>query len=276
MPSSREPWSFPDISELVRTYVNRWSLRMDGSAITGNNATVQPVRTSAGTAAMLRLEPGSTSYASELVALTLWAGDGAVQLFDHDDADCVMLLERLDYTRSLETLPIEEGAAIAGQLRARLSRPAPDGLPTLEALAKRWTDELPRDQVVPRHLLDAAVGLCRELGPGADRYMVNADQHYQNVLAGDREPWLVIDPHVFAGDREFGLDTLLWGRLHESTPRRLLDTFIDIEDLDPAKAQAWTFVDAVAKWSSAPQGRWARDCATIAHDLLPTRPMLST
>ena len=271
--SSRGTRSSSDVSELVRTYLDRWSLRRDGAAIAGNNATVQPVRTSDGVAAMLRLEPGSDFFPSELVTLTLWDGAGAVQVYDHDDADCVMLLERLDHTRNLESLPIEQGAAIAGQLRARLSRPAPDGLRTLEALAQRWTEEFARDQIVPRHLLDAAVGLCRDLGPGANRYLVNSDQHYQNVLAGDREPWLVIDPHVFAGDREFGLATLIWGRLDEATPRRILEVLIDAEGLDAAKAQAWTFVDSVAKWVSAPQGRWARDCATIAHELMPACPI---
>lgn len=271
MSSSRG--SSPEVSELVRTYLERWSLGPDGPAIIGNNATVQPVRTSDGVAAMLRIDPGSEFFASELVALTLWAGTGAVQVYDHDATDRVMLLERLDHTRNLESLPVEEGAAIAGELRARLSRPAPDGLRTLEDLAQRWTEEFARHQVVPRHLLDAAVGLCRELGPGSNRYLVNSDQHYQNVLAGDREPWLVIDPHVFAGDREFGLATLLWGRLGEATPRRILDVLIDAERLDPAKARAWTFVDSVAKWVSAPQGRWARDCATIAHELMPVRPV---
>lgn len=275
MPTSREPSSSVDLSELVRRYLKRWSLLPDGAAIAGNNATVHPVRTADGIAAMLRVEPGSDSFAREIVALTLWDGDGAVRVYDHDDADCVMLLERLDHTRNLETLPVGKGAAIAGQLRARLSRPAPDGLPTLEALAKRWTLELARDQIVPSQYLDAAVGLCRDLGPGADRYMVNGDQHYQNILAGEREPWLVIDPYVFAGDREFGLATLLWGRLDESTPRRILDSLIDAEDLDPAKAQAWTFVDAIAKWVSEPHGRWARDCATIAHDLLPDGSFLA-
>lgn len=273
MPSSRE--SSSDISELMRTYVDRWSLRLDGPAITGNNATVQPVRTSDGVAAMLRIDPKSEFFASELLTLTLWDGDGAVQVYDHDATDRVMLLERLDHTRNLESVPVEGGAAIAGQLRSRLSRPAPDGLRTMEALAERWTEELARDQIVPRHLLDAAVGICRELGPGANRFLVNSDQHYQNVLAGDREPWLVIDPHVFAGDREFGLATLLWGRLDEATPQRILDILIDVEGLDAAKAQAWTFVDAVAKWVSQPQGRWAKDCATIAHELLPARPILS-
>lgn len=261
--------------ELLRTYLDRWSLRLDGPPIIGNNATVQPVRTPQDVPAMLRLEPGSESFASQLTALTLWNGDGAVRVYDHDDGDCVMLLERLDHTRNLASLPTDDAAVIAGRVRARLSRPAPEGLPTLNALANRWAEELARDTVVPKNLLDTAVGLCRELGPDAGRHMVNADQHYENVLAADREPWLVIDPHVFSGDREFGLDTLLWGRLQDSTPRRILDLFIDVEDLDPVKAQAWTFVDAVAKWVSAPQGRWAGDCATIAHELLPTQRIVS-
>ena len=63
--------------------------------------------------------------------------------------------------------------------------------------------------------------------------------------------------------------------LDESSPRRILDTLIDAEGLDAAKAQAWTFVDAVAKWVSEPQGRWAPDCARIAHDLQPDGSFLA-
>src|SRR5262245_53824450 len=118
-----------------------------------------------------------------------------------------MLLERLDHKRNLDSLPIDEAATVAGRLRARLSRPAPDGLPTLESLAAGWVAELSQNRALPKRIIDAAVGICRELGPGADKYLVNDDQHYHNVLAGTREPWLVIDPRVYVGDREFGLAT---------------------------------------------------------------------
>src|SRR5579875_2105786 len=103
-----------DMSALVQTYLDRWSLRLDGAVIAGNNATVQPVRTADGTPAMLRLEPGSEHYATELLTLRLWNGHGAVLVYDYDEADCVMLLERLDHSRNLEPLPVEQGAVIAG------------------------------------------------------------------------------------------------------------------------------------------------------------------
>jgi streptomycin 6-kinase len=261
---------------LLLEYVKRWSLRPDGPVIRGNNAVVQPVTNASGEAAMLRVTPDSDACANEVVALSLWNGDGAVRLYEHDAADGVMLLERLDHSRNLDSLPIAEAAAVAGRLRARLSRPAPPGLPTLESLAAGWVTELARNRVLPKRVIDAATGICREMGPGADGYLVNEDQHYHNVLAADREPWLVIDPRVYAADREYGLATLLWGRLHEATTRGILDILIGAEGLDADKARAWTFVGAVTKWASSPRPLVARNCATIAHDLLPSSPISST
>ena len=46
---------------------------------------------------------------------------------------------------------------------------------------------------------------------------MNEDLHFQNVLAGTREPWLVIDPKPLAGDLEWGVIPLFWNRFTEST-----------------------------------------------------------
>ena len=265
MPISPQPSS--NAAFLLDRYIERWSLRPDGSPIIGNNAVVQPVLTADGEAAMLRVAPGSTSFHDEVLALSIWDGDGAVRLYDHDAAEGAMLLERLDHKRNLDSVPIDEAATVAGRLRARLSRPAPDGLPTVESLAAGWVTELSQNRTLPKRIIDAAVGICRELAAGTNKYLVNDDQHYHNVLAGSREPWLVIDPRVYAGDREFGLATLLWGRLHESSTQGILNILIDAEGLDADKARAWTFVGAVTKWASAPRPVVARNCATIAHDL---------
>jgi streptomycin 6-kinase len=252
----------------VDTYLQRWSLRSDRAPIVGNNATVHPVRTADGTPAVLRLTPTTETDAGDVLALSLWDGDGAVRLFAHhsDDDATALLRERLDHTRNLDTLPIEQAAAVAGRLRARLSRPAPAGIRTLQAQAQHWAQQLPHLDRLPKRITDRAAGICRELGPGATGHLVNEDQHYHNVLAADREPWLVIDPTVLAGDREFGLATLIWGRLEQSTTQRILDILINAEDLDPNQARAWTFVGAVVKWAHS-QGRVAHNCPEIATTL---------
>lgn len=255
-------------SELMQKYLDRWSLRLDGDLINGNIAMVQPVRTPAGTAAMLRLSPPIMASTHEWLALSIWDGDGAVRMYEHDADDGVVLLERLDHSRNLDVLPINEAVTIAGGLRARLTRPAPPGIRTLERQAQTWVTELAHAPDLPKPIKDEAIGICRELAPGAISYLINEDLNYHNVLAGDREPWLVIDPMILAGDREFGLSPLLWGRLEESDTHRILHALIDIDQLDADRACAWTFASTVIKWAHGTgTARVTRNCQTIARDL---------
>lgn len=251
---------------LTEKYLAQWSLRRDGDLIRGNIAIVQPARRTDGTPTMLRLSPHTQASAHDWLALSLWDGDGAVRMYEYDANDGVMLLERLDHTRNLDILPIDNAVAVAGALRARLSRPAPAVVRTVERQAQTWAAELAAAPALPKSIRDEAIGICRELGPGSNAYLINADLHYHNVLAADREPWLVIDPMVLAGDREFGLSSLVWGRLEESNTHRILDALIDIEGLDATRARAWTFAEAVVKWTHS-QGRVARNCQIVAGDL---------
>lgn len=251
---------------LTEKYLAAWSLRRDGDLIRGNNAIVQPVRTADGTPAMLRITPKTLAAAHDWLALSLWDGDGAVRMYEHDAEDGATLLERLDHSRNLDVLPIDEAVAVAGALRARLSRPAPPEMRTVERQAQTWAEELARNPELPKQIRDEAIGICHELGPGSDSHLVNEDLHYHNVLAADREPWLVIDPLVVAGDREFGMSSLVWGRLDESNTHRILDALIDIEELDADRARAWTFAGAVVKWAHA-HGRVARNCQIVAGEL---------
>ena len=45
--------------------------------------------------------------------------------------------------------------------------------------------------------------------------MIHGDLHYENVLAADREPWLVIDPKPTNGDPHYEVAPLLWNRWEE-------------------------------------------------------------
>lgn len=258
---------------LAGEYARAWSLRPDGAPLHGFVAVVWPVRLADDTPAMLKLSWPDEESADEATALAAWAGRGAVALLRRSADGYALLLERLDPRRSLADAPLGEAVEVAGGLLRSLAVPAPPLRRTLAATAARWAVELPARAAalgdpIPRRLLDAALAHCRDLGPAAGSALVNEDLHYFNVLAGGREPWLVIDPKPLAGDPEFGVIPLLWNRWAGAAdvPGRL-DAVVAAAGLDRELARAWTVVRAVDNWLWALGGGAhpaAEACAEIA------------
>ncbi|MFD0203968.1 MULTISPECIES: aminoglycoside phosphotransferase family protein [Saccharothrix] len=240
-----------NLPTLATRFCARWRLTPDGALLTGNVAVVLPVRRADGHPAVLKLTWLDEETRQEPVALKAWAGQGVVDLLEHDDRHGALLLERLDHTRSLDDAPIEEALAVTGGLLRRLRVPAGPGFrrhefPDLVAENAQLGDPL------PSVLVHQARELGRDLAETAGNTLVNQDLHYENVLRGDREPWLMIDPKPLAGDREFGVIPLLWNRFGElDGDRGLRDRFAalcDIGELDADRARAWTFCRAVDTW----------------------------
>jgi streptomycin 6-kinase len=220
----------------------RWRLTPDGALMNGFCAVVLPVRRADGHPAVLKLSWVDDETAHEPLALKLYNGDGAVQLLDHDEELGALLLERLDQ-HSLDDEPIDLAIGVIGELlRRHRDIQAPDGI-------RRFANTLRSHPAIPAKLLGAA----REAGTRPmGTTLVNEDLHYQNVLRGDREPWLVIDPKPLSGDPEYCMIPLLWNRFDELDGHRgLTDRFLaicDAGELDVAKARDWTLHRAVANW----------------------------
>ena len=51
--------------------------------------------------------------------------------------------------------------------------------------------------------------------PASTGTLIHGDLHYENVLAADREPWLVIDPKPMSGDPHYEIAPMLWDRWDE-------------------------------------------------------------
>ena len=105
---------------------------------------------------------------------------------------------------------------MAGLYR-RIHVPALPQLRTLTSYVERWAadlDALPRDAPIPRRMREQCVSLARDLvaDPASVGVIIHGDLHYQNVLAGDREPWLVIDPKPMSGDPHYEPAPMLWNR----------------------------------------------------------------
>ncbi|HEX7302416.1 aminoglycoside phosphotransferase family protein [Lentzea sp.] len=239
----------------------RWQLTPDGPLLHGFCAVVLPVRRADGHPAVLKLTWVDEETEHEPLALKLYDGNGAVQLLGHDAELGALLLERLD-RHSLDDEPVDLAIGVIGDLlRRHRGIEAPGEI-------RRFANSLRDHPAVPRDLLDAA----REAGTRPmGTTLVNEDLHYQNVLRGDREPWLVIDPKPLAGDPEYGVIPLLWNRFDELDGERgLTDRFLavcDAGDLDAEKARGWVLHRAVANWIWALReniGDMAMICAVIA------------
>jgi streptomycin 6-kinase len=236
------------LPRLAAEFCSRWRLSPDGDLLNGFVAVVLPVRRANGTAAALKLTWQDDETEHEALALRLWDGRGVVRLLEHDDEHGALLLERLDHTRTLMTAPIEVAVQVTGGLLRDLRVPAP---PEVAGMSFRdfAADNAALGHPVAKPLLDRAVALVRDLTADAGRTLVNGDLHYGNVLAGDREPWLMIDPKPHAGDPEFCLLPLLWNRFRELDGRRgtqdRMRALAEIGGLDVDRAVAWGIVRAI-------------------------------
>jgi len=242
------------LPSLAGELLEEWQLTPDGDPTHGHTALVVPVRTAGGRPAVLKVAWPHWEAEHEHLALQHWHGNGTVQLLRADPRRFALLLERLHPEDLGDVWDVEACEIVAGFYQ-RLHVPAPPQLVTLSSCVRRWSDELaalPRDAPLPRRLVEQAVALGRDLASddGTDGRLVHTDLHYANVLAGDREPWLVIDPKPVAGDPHYEVAPLLWNRWDEvvasgsvrDAVRRRFHAVVDAALLDEDRARDWVVV----------------------------------
>ena len=243
------------LPELAADFLDHWALRLDGPTRHGMASLVLPVIRADGTPGALKLQPVSEENAAAPIGLRAWNGDGVVRLLAHDPDTGTMLLERLDATRPLSSVADDTAALqILAELLARLvAVPAPEGLRHLGDIAAAMLDQLPRavlrlrDLAQQRLVRSCASAMAELIGEPGDR-LLHWDLHYDNILAGQREPWLAIDPEPLAGDPGFDLLPALHNRWDEvmatgDVARAVLhrfDLLTEVLGLDRQRATGWT------------------------------------
>lgn len=244
------------LPRIVADLCQQWQLAIDGVSMHGYLGVVVPVRRG-GEACVLKVSWLDESNADEALALTTWHGEGAVRLLAVEPAQGALLLERLDQRRSLHALPVDEALVVAGGLLRRLAIPASVRLRPLSTLAVEIAHSLPErwtryGQPMSHALLNQACDLALRHGATTANLLVNYDLHYDNILAGQREPWLAIDPKVVLGDPEFGIMQLFMNRLEEIEATGGLDRhfprLVAAAELDETVARNWTLVRCVDYW----------------------------
>lgn len=228
--------------------------------------------------AVLKVPMVDEENVAEASALHAYDGDGAVRLLEFDRASGAMLLERASGAEllaqpgfpSLEGRPEHAGkVALACGLYRRLRRPLPalppdcPPLPAatdlVEGLRSRLENPDPRlAEALSTPLREAAEHWCAELAvPDGPLLIVNRDTHLGNILAAEREPWLLIDPKPCLGEAAFDAGFLLMIQVQSTPTRDHADTVVAATaaalDVDPDRARAWALIRAVEEitWSLA-------------------------
>jgi streptomycin 6-kinase len=242
------------LPRLTRDLLDEWSLRVDGTSAYGNCALVVPVLTADRQRAVLKVQFPHWEAETEHLALRAWGGNGAVQLLRADPRRFALLLERLE-PRDLTTVDALDACEIVGATYKRLHLPAGPQYRTLSGELKRWLErlrQLPASAPVPHRYVEQAISLSEDFvtDPATDGRLIHTDLHYENMLAAEREPWLVIDPKPLSGDPHFEVAPLIWNRWDEVVAsgdlrfavRQRFYTAIDAAGFDEDRARDWVIV----------------------------------
>ncbi len=107
--------------------------------------------------------------------------------------------------------------------------------------------------------------------PQTDLGLIHTDLHFANVLAAEREPWLVIDPKPLTGEPAYEVAPVLWNRWDEAVATgdiraavlSRMFTLIDHGGLDEDRVRAWVVVREMVNVHEAIVGDEAEGSAPV-------------
>lgn len=271
------------LPRLVVACTQRWGLRLEApfAELSYNYAT--PATDGAGRPVVLKICYPNPEFPTEVDALRLFDGRGAVRLLAADMDDGAMLLERaVPGTPLSEVADDGRATSIAAGVMRQLWRPVP-AIHAFPSVA-RWVGNMSRQS---RHLMDPsspawgwvqrALALYGELSStDAKELLLHGDLHQGNILAANRETWLAIDPKGVTGPPVWETGPLLINVLPERVDspegRRVLlrraDQLADELGCERDRLRAWGVVRAVLAgfWTLEDEGyfdEWALEVAAV-------------
>lgn len=261
------------LTGIVQEVERRWSLRI-GMPFEGDDVTaawVAPVITADGVSAVVKIGMPHMEAEHEIAGLRFWNGGPTVRVLEANEHLSAMLLERCEPGTPLRTLPEEEQDVVVANLLRRLWRtPAtPHPFRPLAVMIRYWADETRANQErwpdagLVRDGLRTFEQLSRE--PTAE-VLLATDLHAGNVLAAQREPWLVIDPKPFVGDPAYDATQHLLNCFDRvlRDPRGTIKRFADLLEIDAERVRMWTFARAAAET----RDNWDEDWMALARVLV--------
>ncbi len=239
----------------------------------GMTSWVAPARTSTGDRVVLKIGWRHDEALHEADGLRSWQGAGAVLLLDATTSgeSNVLVLERCDPGTSLSGVPPpDQDVIVAGLLRRLWVEPgAGHPFRTLDLMCASWARSFEGRWTAGGSALDpgvvrAGIAAFRGLPGTAERsVLLCTDCHAGNILAAEREPWLMIDPKPFVGDPTY--DPLQHMRNSDrllTDPFGLVRRMAELLELDTDRLRQWLFARCVIESLDHPE--WHGTIAVLA------------
>ena len=248
-----DPW-LDELPSIVDACVERWSLTLGEPWMTRVASLTMPAARD-GEAVVLKIGIPDREGEFEAEALRRLGGRGAVLLLDEDPSCRAMLLERCMPGAPLTREDPEAALEVLIELLPRLWIEAGEPFRSLADEAADLTVEMREHwertgRTVDWRLIDAAAEAFETLAPSqGEQVLVNQDLHADNVLAARREPWLLIDPKPLAGEREFGVASIVRGHELGHSRRAVLHRLDRVTaelGLDRERARLWAMAHTVS------------------------------
>lgn len=204
---------------------------------------------------VVKLGPPSIEAKAEFAALRLAAGSGFVRLIDADPGISLIMLERIRPGSTLLDASLSDDEMTHVGARKMLEfwkDPEPGGdLITLERWARELLDHDPdRHPQAPADLIGIARDIARDLlASPTSRVLLHGDLHHENILRGDGDGWVTIDPKGLVGERGYDIATWMlnpWGIPHREDyveiASRRLDIFAEMLSEPRLRLAQWAVV----------------------------------
>ena len=209
---------------LVAECAERWRLELLPPFPVESYSYVAPATRVNGEPAVLKVAVPGRELACQAEALRHWDGSGTCRLLEADPEHGFLLMERVlpggslkaaAYAHEEDTADDEQVTQVAVEVMQRLWKPAPEqhAFPSLA----EWAGDLQKLRArfhggvgpFPAALVERAEAQFRELMNDGPSMLIHGDMNWGNILRGQREPWLVIDPKGVVGDPLYDVATFL-------------------------------------------------------------------
>jgi streptomycin 6-kinase len=251
---------------------------------------VAPALTREGSEVVLKMGLPRRELETEIAALWLYNGRGAVKLLDVNAELGALLLERLRPGTLLVTLRDDDQCtAAAAQVMKALWRPVPDThpFPTVFDWARAFSRLRERYSggtgPIEAAWVEQAEAVFAEFEqtPSGMPVLLHGDLHHMNILSAQRSPWLAVDPKGVVGEPAYEPGALLRNPVpaifaRSDLPRltaRRIDQLAEHLEIDRRRIASWGMAQAVlsAVWNveeRKPVGSGWLLCARACHELM--------